>query len=125
MPNVFDSPEMAAGYAMSRPAVHPRIIERITKLIPLANPVERALDVGCGVGLSTRPLQQIARFCLGIEPSEAMLKWAPKIAPGAALAVGRAEALPVCSRSIDLITAAGSLELCRSESVFPREPSSA
>jgi SAM-dependent methyltransferase len=109
MRNLFSSPAMAAGYATSRPQVHPRIIDRVTERLRLTDRFERALDVGCGAGLSTRPLQNIAQFCLGIELVEAMLQWAAKIAPEASFAVGRAEELPVRSRSIDIVTAAGSL----------------
>jgi hypothetical protein len=40
MGNVFDTPTMAAGYAKSRPAVHPYIIERTRKYLPVPLPVE-------------------------------------------------------------------------------------
>ena len=67
MDNLFDSPDMAAGYARARPALHPRIIGLAGKYLqPL--PVENALDVGCGAGLSTRALESIARHCHGIDP---------------------------------------------------------
>ena len=69
MANVFDTPAMAAGYAKSRPEVHPHIIERARKHLPVPLPVAHALDVGCGAGLSTRALQTIARHALGIDPS--------------------------------------------------------
>jgi hypothetical protein len=44
---------MAAGYAFSRPAVQPHIISRIREDLRLEGPVGRALDIGCGAGLST------------------------------------------------------------------------
>jgi SAM-dependent methyltransferase len=119
MPDLFGSPAMAAGYATSRPPVHPRIIERVAERLRLTDRVERALDVGCGAGLSTRPLQQIARRCFGIEPVEAMLQWAAKTAPEASFAVGRAEALPVRSQSINILTAAGSLNYADLNLFFP------
>ncbi|MBI4876759.1 MAG: SAM-dependent methyltransferase, partial [Acidobacteria bacterium] len=51
MLNPFATPAMAAGYARSR--------------LEIARPLDRALDVGCGAGLSTRPLLSIARHCIG------------------------------------------------------------
>lgn len=110
---------MAAGYALSRPPLHPRIIDRVAQMLHLTEPVPRALDVGCGAGLSTRPLKTLAHRCIGIEPNEAMLRWAPKTAPDAVFAVGSAEALPVRSHSVDLITAAGSLNYIDLRRFFP------
>jgi SAM-dependent methyltransferase len=71
--------------------------------------VPRALDVGCGAGLSTGALKAIADYCIGLDPAEAMLRWTRTTAPGADCVVARAEAIPLRSHSIDLITAAGSL----------------
>lgn len=82
-------------------------------------PVERALDVGCGAGLSTRALQSIARHALGIDPSEAMVKCASALVPGADFKVGIAESLPVPPRSMDLIAAAGSLNYADLSRFFP------
>lgn len=109
---------MAAGYAVSRPPMHPRIMARVAETLGLAGRVERALDVGCGAGLSTAPLGRLARHSIGIEPLEAMLRWAGTTAPGASFAAGRAEALPIRSDSIDLITAAGSLNYADLERSF-------
>lgn len=119
MADLFDSPEMAAGYASARPAVHPLIIELIRAHLRLAEPVEAALDVGCGAGLSTRALQAIARHCVGIDPSEAMIGCSRAGVPGAQFLVGRAEAMPVPSQSVDLITAAGSLNFADLDLFFP------
>ncbi len=119
MPNLFDSPSMAAGYASARPAVHPHIILRIREHLQLAGPVGRALDIGCGAGLSTRPLQSIARRCYGIDPAEAMLRWSKTVAPGAIFIAGKAESLCVRSHSMDIITAAGSLNYADLDLFFP------
>ena len=72
-------------------------------------PVARALDIGCGAGLSTHALQTFANQCIGVEPAEAMLQWSSKVAPEADFVVGAAEAIPIGAGSVDLITAAGSL----------------
>ena len=100
MTNSFSQPGMAAGYARFRPPVHRKILERA--LVPgLAVP--RALDVGCGAGLSTQALAGFADVAIGMEPIAAMLPNQPNFFAGAA------EAIPVMNASIDLITAAGSL----------------
>jgi SAM-dependent methyltransferase len=110
---------LASGYARSRPPLHAPILERVREHLGLVRPVDRALDVGCGAGLSTRPLAAIARSSIGIEPSEAMLKLGVTVAPSALFVVGRAEALPVRSHSIDIITAAGSLNYTDLNQFFP------
>jgi SAM-dependent methyltransferase len=99
---------MAEGYARSRPSLHPLILERIRAHLSTER-FDTALDVGCGAGLSTAALAPIAARCYGIDPALNMLRLAGTVAPGAVFAAARAEALPVRDRSIDLITAAGSL----------------
>jgi SAM-dependent methyltransferase len=119
MSNPFGTDDMAAGYATSRPPVHRRVIEQAFRQLARSGPFLRALDVGCGAGVSTRALIGFAGSCIGLEPSEAMLKWAPKIAPSADFVVGSAEAIPLCSRAVDLITAAGSLNYANLDLFFP------
>lgn len=110
---------MALGYATSRPPVHPRVIELARSSLGHFQFVPRALDVGCGAGLSTKALGAIAKECIGIEPADAMLKWSATVAPQAAFAAGTAEAIPICNRSMDLITAAGSLNYVDLDLFFP------
>jgi SAM-dependent methyltransferase len=109
MSTLFDSPEMALGYARSRPPMHKPILDLVRRQLNLDQPVDEALDVGCGAGLSTAPLAGLARHRTGVEPFASMLRYADAVAPGADFAAGQAEALPVRSGSIDLCTAAGSL----------------
>lgn len=106
---------LAAGYATARPAVHPLVMERVRRRIAA---VDRAVDVGCGAGLSTRPLVGMARHAIGMEPAEPMLAWAREVAPGADFVVGGAESLPFAGESVDLITAAGSLNYADPEPFF-------
>src|SRR5574340_913367 len=115
--NPFASDEMAAGYATARPSVHPRIIDRLRRRLTV--PVRRALDVGCGAGLSTRALEGLAKERIGIDFAEAMFRWAKMTAPGAAFSVARAERMPFRAGSIDLITAAGSLNYVDFDAFFP------
>jgi SAM-dependent methyltransferase len=119
MPNPFGTDDMAAGYATSRPPVHRRVIEQAFRQLSRPGTFQRALDIGCGAGVSTKALVDSARSCIGLEPSEAMLKWAPKIAPSAGFVVGSAESIPLRSRAVDLITAAGSLNYVNLDLFFP------
>jgi SAM-dependent methyltransferase len=109
MRNAFATAEMAAGYAASRPPVHPRVLEMAQARWQRSTPIGRALDVGCGSGLSTKALDNFAGRCFGIDPAETMVKVAKSIAPRAGFAIANAEALPFSDNSIDLIAAAGSL----------------
>lgn len=118
MGNPFDTSDMAAGYAHSRPPVHPRVIDLLRPHLP-AGPLDRALDVGCGAGLSTRALAGLAAAIYGIEPAGGMLRFAATVAPGARFTVAAAEALPFADRSFDLITAAGSLNWVDLDRFFP------
>ena len=110
---------MAAGYAQARPAVHPHVIARLRSHLQINVPVKRALDVGCGSGLSTRELAMVAERSYGIDPVWAMLQQAGIVAPSACFVVGIAEALPFASSSMNLITAAGSLNYADLTCFFP------
>src|SRR5690349_9106257 len=101
---------MAAGYARFRPPVHRKILERA--LTPRAA-APRALDVGCGAGLSTQALAGFADVAIGMEPVAAMLPKQPNFFAGVA------EAIPIAGASIDLITAAGSLNYADLILFFP------
>ena len=107
--DVYESARMAAGYAFSRPPVHPRIIERIRAQLPVGSPVARALDIGCGAGRSAAALAPIARHIVGLEPVRGMLAHWRAVAPGASFVVARAEHLPFAPGSFDIVTAAGAL----------------
>ena len=110
MDNSFEQAGMAAGYAQFRPPVHRKILERALASGPA---VPRALDVGCGAGLSTQALAGFADVAMGMEPVAAMLPNRSNFFAGAA------EAIPVRNASIDLITAAGSLNYANLNLFFP------
>ncbi len=105
MATVYDSERLAAGYAFDRPPVH----EQILRSARLARRADRALDVGCGAGLSTAALAPLARQVVGLEPVPAMLAHRRTVAPRARFVIGRAERLPFPAESFDLVAAAGSL----------------
>jgi SAM-dependent methyltransferase len=109
MANPFETDAMAEGYAACRPPLHPLIMDMVKGRLGRRGKFGRALDVGCGAGLSTRAVQEMAGQCIGIELAEPMLRAAATTAPGAEFLAGCAEAIPLRDRCVDLITAAGSL----------------
>lgn len=106
MSALFDSPEMALGYARSRPPVHAAIIARAQPHIPHA---PRALDIGCGAGLSANALHPLAAQITALDPFPNMLQAAKSIAPAAHLLAAQAEHLPFPAATFPLAAAAGSL----------------
>lgn len=119
MANPFSTDEMATGYAKSRPPVHPLVLRRALTALGHTQPFPNALDVGCGSGVSTRALEGLAENTLGIDPAEAMLPWAAQTASCARFQVAAAETLPVADHSVELITAAGSLNYADLDRFFP------
>ena len=107
--SIYDSPRLAAGYAYDRPPAHRRIIQRVRELLQITGRRTRALDVGCGAGLSTAALEPLAETMVGLEPVRTMLTHSRAVAPHALFLVGQAERLPSSAGAFDLITAAGSL----------------
>ena len=102
--NFFEPPWVAPRYARSRPDVLGALVPDHRRALGLGDALLRsALDVGCGTGLSTRPLRAVAKQCVGIDLSQAMLREA--VRDGEAHYVrGRAEALPFPAASFDLLT---------------------
>ena len=107
--SIYDSARLAAAYAFQRPAVHRHVIRAVATRLGVTTPVARALDVGCGAGLSTAALEPLAHESVGLEPIATMLAHRRDVAPGARFVIGRAESLPFVAGSFDLLTAAGSL----------------
>lgn len=101
--NYFAPQSAAERYAKGRPYFHPHVVSRIKAYLELTEPVARALDVGCGTGLSTRSLKAIARHVVGIDNAAAMLALAP-LDPQIAYVVAPAEKIPATDTDFDLIT---------------------
>jgi SAM-dependent methyltransferase len=114
MTSVYDSERLAAAYAFDRPSVH----EQFVSAAGLGGRADRALDVGCGAGLSTAALVPLARHVLGLEPVPAMLAHRRTVAPQARFVIGEAERLPFAGASFDLVAAAGSLNYADLPSAF-------
>ena len=111
---------MARAYAFDRPPVHLPIIRAVRERLGLSEHVPRALDVGCGAGLSTAALMELADHVAGLEPVSGMLGCCREVAAGASFVAGRAERLPFAAGVIDLVTAAGSLNYVDLDAFFPQ-----
>jgi len=119
MSNPFSDDLIAAGYTAARPPVHPRVIDLLRQWLG-SRRIDVAADLGCGAGLSTRPLLALARVCIGFDPAESMVRAARRVVPEATLMAAAAEAMPLASGSVDLLAAAGSLNYTRDlDAVWP------
>lgn len=102
--NFFAPRTAAERYARGRPFFHPPLVARIGELVSAGEPFPRALDVGCGTGLSTLALKEIAEEIVGVDLSIEMLSHAPKEA-GLRFCLASAERLPFGDGAFDLLTA--------------------
>lgn len=75
--NYFTPRDAAERYARGRPDVHGHSIELIRSFLRLENKVEKALDIACGTGLSTKALLAIGEEVYGTDVSPEMLYFAP------------------------------------------------
>ncbi|WP_025743309.1 class I SAM-dependent methyltransferase [Aquimarina pacifica] len=101
--NYFGPKNAAERYAKGRPAFHSTTIERIKKELMIFENVEKALDIACGTGLSTKVLLKIANKVYGTDASEEMLNNAiskDKIN----YAISKAENQPFLDKEFDIIT---------------------
>jgi len=71
--NLFNTPEAAKGYATDRPFFHPVVISHIKSYLNINKKLNIALDVGCGAGLSTIALLEVAKKVIGVDSSETMI----------------------------------------------------
>ena len=102
--NYFAPKTAAERYAKGRPFFHPPLVARIGELLSPDTPFPRALDLGCGTGLSTLALKQLARDIVGVDVSIEMLSHAPKDA-GVKFCLASAERLPFGEGAFDLMAA--------------------
>jgi SAM-dependent methyltransferase len=105
MTNYFASASAAVRYVKGRPYLHGEAVARVAAGLGLTGPVARALDVGCGTGLSTRALKPVAREIVGLDVSEAMVAQAEPD-PQIMYVVAPAEAMPLPDADFDLATVA-------------------
>lgn len=108
--NPFASEQAARRYAEGRLDVHAEFVRRIGWGLGGRRP-GRALDIGCGTGLSTRPLAAACGFAVGIDISAPMLAEARRRAP-LRLVRGRGERLPFPAEAFDLLAMGSAFHWC-------------
>jgi SAM-dependent methyltransferase len=103
--NPFVGASVARRYAIARPALHGAAISLASGRIP---GVRRALDIGCGTGLSTLPLLSVASFVAGVDVSAEMIRSANE-REGVSFVLAMAELLPFADAVFDLATIASAI----------------
>ena len=76
MKGYFDTKSIADRYKKGRPYFHGDIISQIKNYLGLTARLEKALDVACGTGLSTKALLEIATRVDATDISAEMLNYA-------------------------------------------------
>jgi SAM-dependent methyltransferase len=109
--NPFAGEGAGERYARGRPQVHTRVASAIAER---CGPIARALDLGCGTGLSSRALRSHASRVVGVDPSRSMLAQAKR--DGVVSLVRRhAEAIPLAAASVDLVAIGCAFHWCERE----------
>ena len=114
--NPFHSQWVAERYAEGRPNVHPKMLEPLGALLE-GKVGERALDLGCGTGLSSVALTRFVARVVATDISREMLHAAARH-PSVRYLASRAEKLPFGSASFDLATLGCVFHWCEPEPLF-------
>lgn len=101
--NYFNPESVAVRYAKGRPDFHNNTIAQVKNFLKLTGRVNKALDIACGTGLSTKALLAIAERVYGTDTSEHMLKNAAKN-EAIRYSLAAAEQQPFDNKIFDLIT---------------------
>ena len=116
----YDRPGFAAGYDRFRPRPPPALLELLPQLAGVVRP-RLVVDLGSGTGLSSRFWADAAEEVVGVEPNEAMRRFAEqatsagnvRYVDGSSYATGLPE---LCA---DIVTAAQSLQWMRPQHALP------
>jgi SAM-dependent methyltransferase len=116
---LFQHDRVAAGYASARPYLHPEIFALARDVIGPTARFRRALDVGCGTGLSSVALLELAHEVVGIDAAVEMLGHA-RTATGVRYVASAAEVPPFRPGTFDLVVACGSIDWVDRSRFLPR-----
>ena len=116
----FAFQRVAEGYANHRPYYHPLVMNSIRQQLNLKVKCNNALDVGCGTGLSTTALKEIAENVSGIDGSKEMIAVAnAHYDEQITYHLAPAEKLPFAEESFELITVCGAINWIDRARFFP------
>ena len=119
----FSFKRVAEGYAAHRPYYHPLVIAKIRARLGLRGKLNAALDVGCGTGLSTAALCEVAERVVGTDSAAEMIEAAKGGAnAGPVFQRGSAEELRFPDGSFELITVCGAINWIDRERFLPEAP---
>ncbi|MFM2388032.1 MAG: hypothetical protein RL660_2789 [Bacteroidota bacterium] len=76
--NYFETESVAKRYEKGRPFFHSNTINKVRGHLGISHKYEKAIDIACGTGLSTKALMQLAEQVFGTDISEEMLRYAFK-----------------------------------------------
>ncbi len=116
---LFQHDRVAVGYASARPYLHPEVFARVRELIGSRTRFERALDVGCGTGMSSIALLDLAEAVVGLDASFEMLRRA-RPASGVSYVAALAESPPFKGGGFDIVVACGSIDWVDRSRFMPR-----
>ena len=106
----FTFHRVAEGYAHARPQYHAIIMNKIREHVNLHGKFNNALDVGCGAGLSTVALTEIATHVTGTDNSAEMIAVAQaQNRKNIVYHHAPAECLPFEPHSFDIVTVCGAI----------------
>jgi ubiquinone/menaquinone biosynthesis C-methylase UbiE len=114
--NPFAASGVGARYDRGRPFHHPRSLERILAIVGAA-PVEHALDIACGTGMSTVALAAYASTVVGVDRSPEMLR-AARRADGLDYLLASAERMPFVPQSFGAATCCSAVHWFDQEAFF-------
>ncbi len=101
--NYFDPATAAERYSKGRPDFHSNTIKHIKEYFHLYKKLDKALDIACGTGLSTKALLEIATNFYGTDTSQEMLNFASQ-PDKIHYSIATAEQQPFTDNDFDLIT---------------------
>jgi SAM-dependent methyltransferase len=100
---VFDS--VADGYQAHRPGYPDALYDAIERVAgPLAG--RRVVDIGAGTGISGRALAARGARVVALDPSLSMARTLGAVSGSLPATLGRGEALPIATGSVELVTCA-------------------
>lgn len=120
--SIWSSVSEAAKYQSARPGHPSKIVTKVLDFLKegYKGPLTRALDVGCGSGLSTINLVPHFSSVLGTDLSEAMIQQARQThsQPGLEFLTGGADSLPCPDGSVQVVMVGRAIHYFNQETFF-------